>query len=88
MVHLGQRRSQARKTALDLMRKVGIPDPARRARAYPHELSGGMRQRVMIAIALSCEPQLILCDEPTTALDVTIQDQILKLLRAMRATWA
>ena len=83
-VHLGKSRSEARQTALELMRKVGIPDPARRARAYPHELSGGMRQRVMIAIALACEPQLILCDEPTTALDVTIQDQILKLLSAMR----
>jgi oligopeptide/dipeptide ABC transporter ATP-binding protein len=83
-VHLGKSRSQARQTALELMRKVGIPDPTRRAQAYPHELSGGMRQRVMIAIALSCEPKLILCDEPTTALDVTIQDQILKLLSAMR----
>ena len=83
-VHLGKSRSEARQIALELMRKVGIPDPARRARAYPHELSGGMRQRVMIAIALSCEPKLILCDEPTTALDVTIQDQILKLLSAMR----
>jgi oligopeptide/dipeptide ABC transporter ATP-binding protein len=84
MVHLRQSRSRARATALDLMRKVGIPDPARRTQAYPHELSGGMRQRVMIAIALSCAPQLILCDEPTTALDVTIQDQILKLLASMR----
>jgi oligopeptide/dipeptide ABC transporter ATP-binding protein len=84
MAHMGQSRSQARARALDLMTQVGIPDPARRARAYPHELSGGMRQRVMIAIALSCEPRLILCDEPTTALDVTIQDQILKLLAAMR----
>ena len=83
-VHLGLSRTAARERALDLMRRVGIPDPVRRARAYPHELSGGLRQRIMIAIALSCDPKLILCDEPTTALDVTIQDQILKLLFNLR----
>ena len=80
MVRIGLTRRAARARALELMRLVGIPDPKRRADAYPHELSGGMRQRVMIAIALSADPKLILCDEPTTALDVTIQDQILKLL--------
>jgi len=79
-VHLGLNRAKASERALELMRRVGIPDPERRYRAYPHEFSGGMRQRVMIAIALSCEPSVILCDEPTTALDVTIQDQILRLL--------
>jgi oligopeptide/dipeptide ABC transporter ATP-binding protein len=83
MVHLGYSRRRAREQALELMRRVGIPDPVRRADAYPHEFSGGMRQRVMIAIALSCEPEVILCDEPTTALDVTIQDQILKLLTGL-----
>ena len=79
-VHLGMNRRQAAERAVDLMRRVGIPDAERRYRSFPHEFSGGMRQRVMIAIALSCEPELILCDEPTTALDVTIQDQILRLL--------
>jgi oligopeptide/dipeptide ABC transporter ATP-binding protein len=84
LAHLRMGKSASQERALELMRQVGIPDPERRARAFPHELSGGMRQRVMIAIALSCEPKLILCDEPTTALDVTIQDQILKLLRSLR----
>jgi oligopeptide/dipeptide ABC transporter ATP-binding protein len=83
--HVGSSKDEARRRAISLMTSVGIADAERRSRAYPHELSGGMRQRAMIAMALSSGPKLLLCDEPTTALDVTIQDQILKLLMSLRA---
>ena len=83
--NLGLSKRDARQRAVDLMREVGIPDPAQRARSWPHQLSGGLRQRVMIAMALAGEPEVLLCDEPTTALDVTIQDQILGLLNRIRA---
>lgn len=77
-------RTQARRRTLDLFQEVGIPDPERRIDSYPHELSGGQKQRVMIAMALCCNPQLLIADEPTTALDVTIQRQILDLIRRLR----
>jgi peptide/nickel transport system ATP-binding protein len=82
--HLDLSKQQARDTALALLTSVGIPEPARRLRMYPHEMSGGMRQRIMIAIALACGPRLLFSDEPTTALDVTVQAQILDLLQELQ----
>ncbi len=83
-VHKGMSKEQSRDAALEMLKKVGIPAPEQRARNYPHQLSGGMRQRVMIAMALACDPELMLADEPTTALDVTIQAQILDLMNDIR----
>jgi oligopeptide/dipeptide ABC transporter ATP-binding protein len=82
-IHLGAEPARARARAIELLGLVGIPDPARRLAQYPHQFSGGMRQRMMIAMALACEPALVLADEPTTALDVTIQAQILELMKAL-----
>lgn len=84
-LHRGMSAAQARKKAIALLDRVGIPDAARRADAYPHQFSGGQRQRITIAMALACEPDLLIADEPTTALDVTIQRQILELIRELVA---
>ena len=83
-LHQGLRGDQARKEMLSILTDVGITEPERRAKQYPHEFSGGMRQRVVIAIAVACRPKILICDEPTTALDVTIQAQILKLIHNLR----
>jgi len=83
-LHMGMNKSQARRRSIELLEMVGIPNAEERVNQYPHQFSGGMRQRVMIAMALSCDPKLLIADEPTTALDVTIQAQILDLMRALQ----
>ena len=83
-LHQGLKGEEAKKEAIEMLRKVGIPNPERRYNQYPHEFSGGMRQRVVIAIAVACRPQILICDEPTTALDVTIQAQILDLVHSLQ----
>lgn len=87
MLHKGVDRKEAKRQAIDMLQKVGIPLPEQRVDEYPHQLSGGMRQRVMIAMALSCDPQLLIADEPTTALDVTIQAQILELMNSLKESY-
>jgi oligopeptide/dipeptide ABC transporter ATP-binding protein len=85
VLHLGMNKKEAQREAVRRLDQVGIPDPDSRIKQYPHQFSGGMRQRVMIAMALSCDPKLIIADEPTTALDVTIQAQILELMKTLSA---
>ena len=80
LLHQNLSKSDARKRTIELLTEVGIPDPESKVNAYPHEMSGGQKQRVMIAMAMACEPELLICDEPTTALDVTIQQQVLDLM--------
>ncbi len=84
LLHTGATKGEARKRTVEIMERVGIPDASRRFKMYPHEMSGGLRQRAMIAMALSCEPDLLIADEPTTALDVTIQAQILDLMNDLQ----
>lgn len=86
MVHQGMSRRQAREKAIEMLKKVGIPSPEIKMRQFPHQLSGGQRQRVMIAMALSCSPEVLIADEPTTALDVTIQAQIVRLMKQLQET--
>lgn len=84
MAHKNMSKKEAEAEAINMLRLVGIPEPERRVKQYPHEFSGGMRQRVMIAIAFACDPKLLICDEPTTALDVTIQGQILDIIKELQ----